>query len=185
MKSKNTKIIIFSVALAALLLGVLAIRNSSSPPLPTSTDGMEEDVQIENDTPNLTLKDYNGNDVNLQDIEGELVLLNSWAAWCPFCVNELPDFAAAQEEFGDRITIVAINREESLNRAKTYTDDLGVTDRLLFLVDPDDEFYRSIGGFAMPETLFIKNGEVLQHKRGPLTLDQIRVIIQSFLEEQV
>ena len=125
--------------------------------------------------PNFTLKDYEGNEVALADFEGKNIIVNSWAVWCPFCVKELNDFAELKRELGDKIDIIAIDRVESLEKQKSYTDDLGVTDDLVFLLDPDDSFYRSIGGFSMPETLFIDGeGNILLHKRGPMTLEEMR-----------
>ena len=46
---------------------------------------------------------------------------------------------------------------------------------MIFLLDSSDSFYRSIGGFTMPETLFVDGGgNILLHKRGPMTLDEMR-----------
>jgi len=120
MKPKYIGIILLAGALIIVSSIVLMVRDSDVPLLPRNIDNKQETPQTQSGVPDLTLKDHNGNDVSLRDIEGELVLLNSWASWCPFCVNELPDFGEAQKEFGDRITIVAINRGESRDRAKTY-----------------------------------------------------------------
>lgn len=129
----------------------------------------------------FTFKDYNGNDVKLTDLSLPLVV-NSWAAWCPFCVKELPDFAITQEEFGSDVTIVAIDRSEPLSTAKEFSDRVGVTDKLVMLLDSGDNFYRSIGGFSMPETIFIDvDGSVKDHKRGPMTTEEMSArIIQAF-----
>jgi len=141
-----------------------------------------QQVSEEDLVPDLTFKDYSGNDVSLRDFQGKPIVVNSWAAWCPFCVDELPDFAEIQKEFGDEIVIIAIDRAESLAFAKSYTDDLGVTDDILFVLDPKDTFYRAINGFSMPETLFVDaDGVVRQHKRGPMTAEEIRERLQSIL----
>lgn len=124
--------------------------------------------------PALTFKDYDGNEVSLASFSGKPAVVNSWAAWCPFCRQELPDFAALQEEFPD-IAVVAIDRAEPLSTAKRYSDELNVTGKLTLLLDPSDSFYKAIGGFTMPETLFVdKDGNVAFHKRGPMTLDEMR-----------
>lgn len=124
--------------------------------------------------PDFRLQDYNGKTVSLADFSGKPVIVNSWAAWCPFCRQELPDFAALQKEFPD-IVVIAIDRAESLTTAKRYSDELGVTGKLVLLIDPSDSFYKAIGGFSMPETLFVdKDGNVALHKRGPMTLDEMR-----------
>jgi thiol-disulfide isomerase/thioredoxin len=132
--------------------------------------------------PDLAFEDYSGKIVRLADFAGTPLVLNAWAAWCPFCREELPDFAAAQKEFGDKVVIVAINRQESVKTAKSYTDAQGTSDGLVFLMDPKDSFYRAIGGFSMPETLFINAaGETVYHKRGPMRLEEIREKINDIL----
>ena len=157
------------VVIVVVVGGIFLLGGGSS----TSTGGVG--------IPDLILQDYEGNEVNLRELaQGRPVVLNSWAAWCPFCVKELPAFGKVQDEFGEDVLIVAINRAESLSTARTYTDDLGVTGSMVFLLDPSDSFYKAIGGFSMPETLFIDAEGVTQiHKRGPMEPAEIRQKIQS------
>lgn len=130
------------------------------------------------------LKDFEGNEVQLSEYMGKPLVINSWAVWCPFCLEELPDFATIQEEFGDEVLFIAINRAEPTSRAKGYTDGIGVTDRLMFLQDPTDSFYSAIGGFTMPETVFVNpEGEVVFHKRGPMDLDETRTRVENLLKQ--
>jgi len=85
-----------------------------------------------------------------------------------------------QQEFSEEITVIAIDRDESLEKTKSYTDDLGITDDLIFLLDPGDSFYRSLGGFTMPETIFVDGkGNILFHKRGPMTFDDMKSKVQE------
>ena len=140
-----------------------------------SQENKESTSSGKDKAPPFFLKDYDGNEVALADFAGKNIIVNSWAVWCPFCVKELKDFAELERELGDSITIIAIDRAESLEKQKSYTDDLGVTDDMIFLLDPNDSFYRSIGGFSMPETLFVDGeGNILLHKRGPMTLEEMR-----------
>lgn len=133
--------------------------------------------------PNISLRNYEGNDVRLADFSGEPLVINSWAVWCPFCVKELADFTTVQKEFGDRVTIVAMDRAEPRETAKEFTDGLGISNDLVFLLDPNDSFYRAIGGFSMPETIFVKaDGTVHFHKRGPMTVEEIRQWTQELLQ---
>lgn len=125
--------------------------------------------------PEFRLKDYQGREVSLSDFRGRPVVVNSWAAWCPFCVAEMPDFAALQEEFEDKIAVILVNRAEPLETAKKFSDEVGVTGRIVLLLDPGDSFYRAIGGFSMPETIFVdENGMIKDHKRGPMSLEEMR-----------
>ena len=87
-----------------------------------------------------------------------------------------------QSELGEKIVILAINRGEPLSLAKNFTDRFGVTGSLIFLMDPADSFYKAIGGYTMPETLFVdKEGNVVDHKRGPMKLNEIRQRIGRIL----
>lgn len=149
---------------------------------PSSQVQSPPDRQVGNKAPNFHLQDYSGKTVSLSDFAGKPLVINSWAAWCPFCKEELPNLAAAQKEFGNNVVIIAIDKAESRDIAKKYTDELGVTNDLIFLLDPSDSFYQSIGGFSMPETIFVdNNGNIVERKRGPMDINEIRQKIQKLL----
>ena len=148
----------------------------------TSQSTVQNDKQQFDKAPDFRLKDTKGNEVALSDFDGKIRVVNSWATWCPFCVDELPDFAQLQEEFGDTIVVIAIDRNESLEKTQQFTDELGVTDGMLFLLDPKDSFYQSIGGFSMPETLFIdEDGNIRIHKRGPMRFLEMKEKVESII----
>lgn len=171
------KIIWTFVILIAVVIGVVILANIQTDVAPVS-----EDISPLGKVAEFTFEDYQGNQVSIADFLGTPMVLNSWAAWCPFCREELPDFATVQKEFGDQVVIIAIDRAESLETAKKYTDQLGVTDDLIFLLDPKDEFYKAIGGFSMPETIFVdKDGNIRQHRRGPMDVSEIRQRVSNLI----
>lgn len=171
------KIIIIIVGIVVGAGGIFVLTQSFSSENETSVRENEE-----RKVPDLSFQDYSGNTVSLAGFEGRPIIVNSWAVWCPFCVKELADFVQIQKEFGDQVVIISIDRAESLELTKGFTDDLGVTNDLLFLLDPKDSFYRAIGGFSMPETIFVNsNGVIVDHKRGPMDADEIREKLQAIL----
>lgn len=178
----NKKLFVIVSAIALLLVAAFflaGIQKRSQIPSSLEQKRTSQGAQA----PNVSLKDYNGTTVNLSDFRGKALVINAWAAWCPFCRQELSDFSTVQKEFGDRITIIAIDRAETKEVAKSYTDALGVTD-IVFLLDPSDSFYQSIGGFSMPETIFVDtNGVVVLHKRGPMHVQEMRDTIHQLLEK--
>lgn len=132
--------------------------------------------------PDLVLERYDGQTIRLHGFFGKPMVINIWASWCPFCFKELPDLALAQTEFLNQVIIVAVNRAEATTMAKRFTDNLGISNSLLFLLDPQDIFYKAIGGFSMPETIFVdKEGFIREHRRGPVDINEIRLIIQETL----
>lgn len=141
----------------------------------SSSESETQSNELFNKISALSLKDYNGNTVTLSDFAGKPLVVNSWAVWCPFCKKELSEFVAVQKEVGDSVVFIAIDRAESLKTAKQFTDEIGITDEMVFLLDRSDSFYRSIGGFSMPETIFVDiDGNIKIHKRGPMNEEEIR-----------
>jgi thiol-disulfide isomerase/thioredoxin len=131
--------------------------------------------------PVFTLNDLDSTLVESTDFIGNPHVINAWATWCPFCRKELADFAELQEEFPG-VPIIAINRGESIGQVKSYVKERGIEGQLVYLLDPSDSFYRSVGGFAMPETLFVQaDGSVMLHKRGVMSKSDIREQIELLL----
>lgn len=153
---------------------------------PQSSSGQETPAQSElfDKLSKIKFQDYQGREVTLADFQGRPLILNAWASWCPFCIEELPAFLQVQAEFKDKVVIVAINRKEPLNIAKSFSDRVGVSPENLHLwLDLNDSFYRTIGGSSMPETLFIDSqGKVVEHKRGPMEYQIIREKAKKLLE---
>lgn len=132
--------------------------------------------------PDFTLQDISGADVHLSSYQGRAVVVNLWATWCPFCLAELADMARAQKEFGDRVVIIAVNRAESLEKITKYARDAKLEGSFLFLQDPSDFVYQSLGGFSMPETIFVdRDGMMRDRKRGSMNLEEIRRRVENIL----
>lgn len=165
------------IILGVLLIGAvifLLVSNDSSPDTTSISNAVDSSID-KNNKIQFSYEDYQGNKVTNEDFAGTPMVINSWASWCPFCIDELPDFSEIQKEFAGQVVFIAIDRSESLETAKSYSDDLNVTDDLVFLLDPGDTFYKTIGGFSMPETIFVdSNGIVTFQRRGQMQLDEIR-----------
>lgn len=153
--------------------------------------GLSKDMRVGNSVSDLdrfsqiTLTDYDGNTKSLGSWSGKMLVVNSWAVWCPFCVKELPDFASLQKAFPDEIAVIAIDRAESLEKVRGFTDELGISEDMIFLMDRKDDFYKTIGGFSMPETVFIDaDGTVVFHKRGPMTFEEMKEQVEKLLNNQ-
>ncbi|PIT93259.1 MAG: hypothetical protein COU06_00995 [Candidatus Harrisonbacteria bacterium CG10_big_fil_rev_8_21_14_0_10_38_8] len=160
----KTKAGIILVVIAVVIIALLSFSDNDNP----NKNDFDKFSQA-------TLTNYQGNTVSLEEFRGKPLVINSWAVWCPFCKAELPDFAKLQSEFSDQIVVIAIDRQEPIEVVKNYTNELGISEMMLFLIDSSDSFYKSIGGFSMPETIFINSiGEIVVHKRGPMELNEMQ-----------
>jgi len=163
------KIIVGIILVALLAIGGAVFLKGDSPAL-------------RDEVPDILLIHHeSGEEIATSSIEG-FAILNSWAVWCPFCVQEVPDFVALQKEFTD-VSVVLINRGEDSERVESFLAEIDVHFAdLTFLQDPKDSFYKAIGGFSMPETLFVKDGETIFHKRGFMTLSEMKDLTNKLLD---
>ena len=131
----------------------------------------------------FSFHDYFDKVLTPRDFQEKPLLITTWASWCSFCGRALLDFTALQNEFGDRITIIAVNRGEDPAKAKSFSSAFASgTPPILFALDPSDSFYKKINGFSLPETLFIdKKGKIQAHRRGLMDREELRRRINDLL----
>lgn len=124
---------------------------------------------------------FDGSAVTLADWEGQPLVLNFWASWCPPCVGEMGDaFEPVHQQYGDDVAFLGVNVQDNRDLAMDVVDETGVTYELA--EDPEGELFTEFGGFGMPLTVFISaDGEVLDTHGGPLTRDQLDSKINELL----
>lgn len=133
----------------------------------------------------LVLKDLDGADVRLSTFKNDVLVAYVWASWCPYCADEIRHLAQLAQAEGGRVRVVAINRGEPAAVAKDYLAQLEGVQPVVFLLDPEDAFFRQVGGYAMPETVFIRDrGEIVFHQRGPMKIDEVKTRLDELLRAQ-
>ena len=140
----------------------------------------------------FTLVNRSGEVVRLADFKGQAVILNAWATWCSFCIEEIPLFQQVHNEINTdkiQVTFLLINLGEDADLASKFLDEK-VTTTLLTLFGPTKaqlndypnvEFNSSqnllTGNYrvrGMPTTFFIgTDGLIASVKVGPITADEI------------
>lgn len=109
-------------------------------------------------------------DLALQDLRGEVVLLNTWATWCHPCREEMPLLEQLHDDYGAdglRVIGVSIDRDGADARVREFAGNAGVTFTLLR--DPRNSFSRTFRTTGVPETMLIgREGELLYRWKGPL-----------------
>lgn len=135
--------------------------------------------------PDVTLIDFDGGLHKLSDFKGKAVVLDFWAAWCPFCIAEMPQLQAAQDKYGDDLVMIGVHRTDTENKdtGLKFANEGGVS--YLLVSDSDGSLYRASGGFGMPTAIFIdQKGIVKEIKTGPKTDEEIEEKISSLVGEE-
>lgn len=136
--------------------------------------GSEGDIDKGDMAPDFQLENTEGEPVNLSDFEGEKILLNFWATWCPPCRDEMPDMQQFHEDNDDGV-IIAVNLTASELKAgdvEDFLDEFGVTFNVL--LDEDNAIADMYAAHGLPTSFFIKpNGEVHKKVMGGISYEYI------------
>jgi len=127
--------------------------------------------------------DRSGNPVALEDIKADVRVINFWASWSPYSRTELPALAELKRVYGERVAVVALNRDTNPAEGREFFDGLSLSDGVVALYDQHDTYYKTVGGYNMPETLFVdEEGGVLVHVHGPMTYDEMKQTLDRLLQ---
>ena len=116
----------------------------------------------------------------LADHAGTPLVVNFFAATCPPCRGEMPDFQEVSQDLGDRVRFIGISVDPTRAEADEVVADTGVTYDLGW--DPDFALYYQFGGFKLPTTVFLSaDGETLEVVSNALSESTLRDLIDEHL----
>ena len=133
--------------------------------------------------PDFRLLDLEGRPVQLSAL-GRPAIVNFWASWCGFCIEEMPDFERLHQAAGDRVTVIGVNRAEPLHTAQLFAKHTGAT--YILLLDLDDTLGRPYQIIGMPTTLYVRaDGIVDTVKIGFHTFEEMTALTNRLLDEEL
>ncbi len=185
--SRNTRIGLFFLVLGlagaagGFLTGRLLDRDRHSPNLSEQPVGLAE---VGSRRPDFRLPDLNGVVREVQEWDGQVLVVNFWATWCPPCRREMPDFIALQAQYGERgLQFVGIAIDERAAVAD-FVQELGVNYPTLIGQADAMEVGQRLGNTmgALPYTVIVdRQGVLVFAKRGELSREQAEEVILSLL----
>lgn len=144
----------------------------------TSGSGDDNDPSALGD---FTFQTIDGGTVTLADFEGTPLVVNYFAAWCPPCRAELPDFEAVHQETKGEVTFIGVSRDNVTDSWRSLIAETGVTYTTVFEGNVQGSF-AFLEGSAMPTTVFVgADGAVAHIWAGALTDDKLRELIAEHL----
>ncbi|MFE9648054.1 TlpA family protein disulfide reductase [Streptomyces sp. NPDC006365] len=157
----------------------------------TGTDGIA--MVKEGDrtpAPDLSGKTIDGNQLDVADYEGKIVVLNVWGSWCPPCRAEAPGFEKVYKDLKDQgVQFVGINtRDTSTRPAIAFEKSYGITYPSLY--DPTGRLMLrfekgTLNPQAVPSTLVLdREGNVASRSLQALSEDKLRKMLKPILAEK-
>jgi thiol-disulfide isomerase/thioredoxin len=121
-------------------------QNSGAQPDENNGSGAEDVTEDETEQPedklkafDFTVYDREGNKVNLSDFYGKPIIINFWATWCPYCVEEMPLFEEKYKEYGEKVHFLMIDavdgNREIQEKGEKFIEDGGFTFPVYFDTD--------------------------------------------------
>jgi len=102
----------------------------------------------------FTLKSRAGNNIRLNELAGQVVLINFWASWCGPCRKEMPKLEELHQKYKDLgVTILGINIDENIELSKKILRDITVSFPILF--DQENKVSAIYSIEAMPATFLV------------------------------
>lgn len=137
--------------------------------------------------PEFTLIDMNGNEIFIKDMLGKPTIINFWATWCGYCIEEMPHFQKAYEKYKDKINFIMIDAvdgaRETVEIGKNYIEENEYTFPVYF--DTKMEAVISCGIVGFPTTLFVSSdGEILLTYSSYLSEDKLMSFLASMAGEK-
>lgn len=140
-----------------------------------------------------TLAPFEGGSATLGEaIGGKPAVLNFWASWCVYCIEEMPDFQEVFVASRGEVAFLGIDllnvQGETEVAARRLAEETGVTYPLAY--DRDGVFYERIcpcrSRPIMPTTILIRADGTFAHmKFGPLDANELRSLITEHLDVEV
>jgi thiol-disulfide isomerase/thioredoxin len=123
--------------------------------------------------PDLELVDLSEVPVSLENLSGQVVLVNNWATWCPPCRAEMPELEAYYRDHQDEgFILVGINSGDRQDQVDDFIREYDLT--FPIWLDPTGLALRVFQNNALPSSYVIdKSGVVRLIWMGAVSLEAL------------
>lgn len=141
----------------------------------------------------FTLTTLDGKTIDLAQLRGKVHLLDFWASWCKPCIEKFAYVKKLDKEFGDLLSIIAINVDEKsmLANARQVINDYQLKwPHVMSGRGEDDPLWKTFGGMennrlAIPLYVLIDAKGVLRYAgSGGNDLGTLRTKLEELLKEK-
>ena len=129
--------------------------------------------------PTLHQPDIN---ISIEDLKGEVSLINVWASWCAACRTEHPVFVNAVKK-DETLNLYGLNYKDKRPEAIQWLNQLGDPYKKSAF-DESGSIGIDYGVYGVPETFVIDKTGIIRYKHiGPVSQQQLDTIILPLVKE--
>ena len=170
--------VVFTVlvlALFAVLAYGLANRSAA-----TGRSGM---TRVGKPTPEFAMQLLDGGEFRLSDHEGDALVINFWASWCPPCRQESPGFERQWRRYRDTgIQFVGVDIQDDVSDAEAYVREFGLT--FPNGLDPDGKITIDYGVIGLPVTFFVGSSGIVEGRWvGAIPEDKLEEWVKTLIAD--
>lgn len=122
-----------------------------------------------------------GETIRLDAYEGQVIVLNVWATWCPPCVVETPGFVDLANEFQEDVQFIGLAAEDDEAAVRAFGERHGVPYPLVMVASLETP---PPSGRVLPTTIVIdKAGRVRMRHEGLLVEPALRPVLKRLARE--
>lgn len=104
--------------------------------------------------PEFSLETIAKREFSLGQLKGKVTVLDFWASWCGPCMQTMPEIDRIVKEIGgDQVELVAVNLQETRERAQAAVKRLNLTSTVV--LDIDGEVAQQYQATSIPQTVII------------------------------
>lgn len=183
MQSTRRSYIAVTIVLVCFFVVIFFVYNAYTSPTGIKAR-LTSDIHTLNTEEQTPYTNLDGTVTELAVSGEEILIVNVWATWSPYTGADFTILKQFKETFGDTVRIIALNRMEPKETVQAYLETIEQPTGIEFLLDQDDYFFKTVGGYAMPETIvFDSIGNIIFHKRGTLQKDELETTVREILAE--
>lgn len=129
--------------------------------------------------PDFSATDLDGNPISLQEYRGKVVLLDFWAVWCGFCINEMPNLKRVYDTYKDQgFDIIGVSLDDEASELRDYIRENDLQWRQIYSGErwKDDPLAQQYNITGVPSQWLIDaDGKLITHKARGEKLEQLVV----------
>lgn len=143
--------------------------------------------QDRSDVPVIAGTTLDGQALDVTDLRGRIVVVNSWASWCAPCREETPAFVELSKGVDPAdVAIVGLNVTDDADAARAFVEEFDVP--YPSIVDEEGDILATIPGVppsSLPSTVILdREGRIAARVIGATDAMELATLIAAIMDEE-